>query len=97
MGMSYADVDVVAKAIPHELGMTLKNALRFPELKSLYESSDQIRKLVDTAMSPLAMGTSHAPTESMVATLQGTPYDTGLELAALDVVAKHFNKIRTLD
>ncbi len=51
MGMSYADVDVVAKAIPHELGMTLKNALRFPELKSLYESSDQIRKLVDTAMS----------------------------------------------
>ena len=50
--------------------------------------------IVDTAMSPLAMGTSHAPTESMVATLQGTPYDTGLDLAKLDVVAKHFNKIR---
>ena len=50
--------------------------------------------IVDTAISPLAMGTSHAPTESMVATLQGTPYDTGLDLAKLDVVAKHFNKIR---
>ena len=50
--------------------------------------------IVDTAMSPLAMGTSHAPTESMVATLQGTPYDTDLDLAKLDVCAKHFNKIR---
>ena len=50
--------------------------------------------IIDTAISPLAMGTSHAPTEAMVATLQGTPYDTGLELDKLDVVAKHFNKIR---
>ena len=50
--------------------------------------------IVDTAISPLAMGTSHSPTESIVATLQDTPYDTGLDLAKLDVVAKHFNKIR---
>ncbi len=49
---------------------------------------------VDTAISPLAMGTSHTPTESLVATLQGTPYDTGLDLESLDVVAKHFNSIR---
>ena len=49
---------------------------------------------VDTAISPLAMGTSHTPTESLVATLQGTPYDTGLDLAKLDVIAKHFNTIR---
>ncbi len=49
---------------------------------------------VDTAISPLAMGTSHTPTESLVATLQGTPYDTGLELEKLDMVAKHFNGIR---
>ncbi len=49
---------------------------------------------VDTAISPLAMGTSHTPTESLVATLQSTPYDTGLDLAKLDVVAKHFNTIR---
>jgi len=51
MGMSYSDVDVVAKAIPNELGITLKNALRFPELKNLYEDSEQIKKLVDTAIS----------------------------------------------
>ncbi len=49
---------------------------------------------VDTAISPLAMGTSHTPTESLVATLQDTPYSTGLDLAKLDVVAKHFNQIR---
>ena len=49
---------------------------------------------VDTSISPLAMGTSHTPTESLVATLQGTPYDTGLDLAKLDVIAKHFNAIR---
>ncbi len=51
MGMPYADVDVVAKAIPNELGITLKNALRFKELKTLYEGSEQIRKLIDTAIS----------------------------------------------
>ncbi len=49
---------------------------------------------VDTAISPLAMGTSHTPTESLVAALQGTPYDTGLSLEKLDVVAKYFTKIR---
>ncbi len=49
---------------------------------------------VDTAISPLAMGTSHTPTESLVAVLQGTPYDTGLSLEKLDVVAKYFTTIR---
>ncbi|MBQ8289820.1 MAG: oxaloacetate decarboxylase subunit alpha [Clostridia bacterium] len=49
---------------------------------------------VDTAISPLAMGTSHTPTESLVATLQGTPHDTGLSLEKLDVVAKYFTGIR---
>ena len=49
---------------------------------------------VDTAISPLAMGTSHTPTEALVATLANTPYDTELALDKLDVVAKHFNQIR---
>ena len=51
IGMSYSDVDVVAKAIPQELGITLKNALRFPELKTIYEGSEQVKKLIDTAIS----------------------------------------------
>lgn len=49
MGMSYSDVDVVARAIPQELNITIEDALRLPELKALYESSDGIRKLIDTA------------------------------------------------
>ncbi len=49
MGMSYADVDVVARAVPHELGITIDDALRLPELKALYEDSETVRKLVDTA------------------------------------------------
>ena len=59
-------------------------------LKAIEAGAD----IVDTTISPLAMGTSHAPTESLVATLQGTPYDTGLDLVQLDTVAKYFNNIR---
>lgn len=51
MGMSYADVDVVARAVPQELGITIKDALRQPDLKALYEGSEEVQKLVDTAMS----------------------------------------------
>ncbi len=50
--------------------------------------------MIDTAMSPLALGTSHAPTESMVAALQGTEYDTGLDLKQLMVIRDYFMKLR---
>ncbi len=50
--------------------------------------------IVDTAMSPLALGTSHMPTESLVAALQGTDYDTGLDLNQLNVVRAYFTKLR---
>lgn len=50
--------------------------------------------IVDTAISPMAMGTSQPPTEPMVAALQGTPFDTGLDLNQLDAVSRHFTKLR---
>jgi oxaloacetate decarboxylase alpha subunit len=50
--------------------------------------------IIDTAISPLAMGTSQPPTESIVATLAGTEYDTGLDLKQLDKVCTYFNSIR---
>ena len=50
--------------------------------------------VVDTAISPLAMGTSQPPTEPLVATLQGTEYDTGIDLALLDEVTRYFAPIR---
>ncbi|MCI2046781.1 MAG: oxaloacetate decarboxylase subunit alpha [Faecalibacterium sp.] len=50
--------------------------------------------IIDTAMSPLAMGTSHMATESLVAALQDTEYDTGLDLKQLNVVRAYFEKLR---
>ena len=50
--------------------------------------------VIDTAMSPLALGTSHAPTESMVAALQGTEYDTGLDLVKLSALRPFFMELR---
>ncbi|MBE6605121.1 MAG: oxaloacetate decarboxylase subunit alpha [Ruminococcaceae bacterium] len=50
--------------------------------------------VIDTAMSPLAMGTSQPPTETLVAALAGTPYDTGIDLGALDEITKHFTALR---
>ncbi len=50
--------------------------------------------IIDTAISPLSQGTSHAPTESMVATLQGTEYDTGLNLEAFTNIRNYFMDLR---
>ena len=49
MGMSYSDVDVVAKAIPKDVSVTIEDALAQKEFQALYESSSQIKSLVDTA------------------------------------------------
>lgn len=50
--------------------------------------------VIDCAMSPLAMGTSQPPTEPMVAALQGTEYDTGLDLDALTEITEYFVPLR---
>jgi pyruvate carboxylase subunit B len=50
--------------------------------------------ILDTALSPLAWGTSQPPTETVVAALKGTPYDTGLDLEALEEVVKYFKDIK---
>ena len=50
--------------------------------------------VVDTAMSPLALGTSHPATESMVAALQGTEYDTGLDLNLLAKIRDYVETLR---
>jgi pyruvate carboxylase subunit B len=59
-------------------------------LKAIEAGAD----IVDTAISSLASGTSQPPTESLVAALKDTPYDTGLDLAALSDIAEHFREIR---
>ncbi len=49
--------------------------------------------IIDTALSPLAGGTSQPATESMVAALQGTDRDTGLDLKQLSEAAAHFRVV----
>ncbi len=49
--------------------------------------------IVDTALSPLANGTSQPATEALVATLAGTEYDTGINLEMLSKAAEHFRKV----
>ncbi len=50
--------------------------------------------IIDTAISPFSMGTSQPPTESIVAALSGTEFDTGLDLKALSDLAAYFRPIR---
>lgn len=50
--------------------------------------------VLDTALSPLAWGTSQPPTETVVAALKGTPYDTGLDLGAFEAVVDYFKALK---
>ncbi len=49
--------------------------------------------VIDTALSPLGGGTAQPSTEAMVATLQGTQYDTGLDLKKLIDLAAYFRDV----
>ena len=100
--------DMAALLTPYEassLVKDIKSAVKIPvQLHTHYTSglaSMCIMKAVeagvdavDTAMSPLALGTSHAPTESIVATFQGTEYDTGLDLVKLNEIRDYFMTLR---
>ena len=50
--------------------------------------------IIDTAISPFALGTSQPATEVMVETFKGTPYDTGLDQNLLAEIADYFRPIR---
>ncbi len=50
--------------------------------------------IIDTAMSPFAMGTSQPATEVMVETFRNSPYDTGLDQNLLAEIADYFRPIR---
>ena len=100
--------DMAALLTPYEtekLVKALKAAVKIPiQLHTHYTSGlasmcllkgiEAGVDVIDTAMSPLALGTSHAPTESMVAALQGTEYDTGLDLVLLTQIREYFMKLR---
>ena len=53
--------------------------------------------IIDTAISPFAMGTSQPATEVMVETFKGTSYDTGLDQKLLAEIADYFRPIKEED
>lgn len=59
-------------------------------LKAIEAGAD----IVDTALSPFALGTSQPPTETMVAVLKDTEFDTGLDLELLSSISDYFKKVR---
>ncbi|MFI8482292.1 sodium-extruding oxaloacetate decarboxylase subunit alpha [Pseudomonas sp. NPDC078700] len=60
------------------------------QLKAIEAGADHI----DTAISSFAWGTSHPGTESMVAALRGSQYDTGLDLALIQEIGLYFHAVR---
>jgi len=88
-----------------ELVTNLKKHLKVPiqlhthatsgfALMSYVRAIDAGIDVLDCAISTLSGGTSQPPTETVVAALQNTPWDTGMNLDLLTKIGKHFGKIR---
>ncbi|HHY91257.1 MAG TPA: pyruvate carboxylase subunit B, partial [Clostridiales bacterium] len=89
----------------YELISALKKAVKVPIQLHSHSTSGLVSMtylkaieagvdVIDTAISPFSGGTSQPPTEAFVATLQGTEYDTGLDLGLLNEIAEHFRPQR---
>lgn len=100
--------DMAGLLVPYaatELVTALKSATSLPiQLHTHYTSGvasmtymkavEAGADVIDTAMSPFAMGTSQPATEVMVETFRGTPYDTGLDQKLLAEIADYFRPMR---
>jgi len=96
---------ILTPTAAHELVRELKQALDLPIqvhchytsgmaamtcLKAVEAGAD----VIDTAISTMALGTSQPATETMVAVLRETPWDTGIDLEPLSDIAAHFGEVR---
>ena len=100
--------DMAGLLLPYEaynLVKALKDEVKLPvQLHTHYTSGAGSMSLlkaveagcdvIDCAISPMALGTSQPPTESMVAALRGTQYDTKLKLDDLNEIAEYFKPLR---
>lgn len=96
---------ILTPYVAYDLIKQLKKAVKIPiQLHSHYSSGiasmtymkaiEAGVDIVDTAISPLALGTSQPPTEPLVAALKDTPYDTGMSLELLSEIADYFRPLR---
>lgn len=100
--------DMAGLLVPYEatvLVSALKKAVKIPiDLHTHYTSGvagmtymkavEAGCDIIDTAMSPFAMGTSQPATEVLVETFRGTPYDTGFDQKLLSEIADYFRPLR---
>lgn len=100
--------DMAGLLVPNEathLVTALKQATNIPiELHTHYTSGvggmtylkavEAGVDIIDTAMSPFAMGTSQPATEVMAETFRGTEFDTGFDQKLLGEIADYFRPIR---
>ncbi len=87
----------IVKALKKEVGIAIDIHSHYTSgmasmalLKGVEAGAD----MVDTCMSPLSMGTSHPPTESMVYALNELGYDTGVDLEILMEIREYMMRIR---
>lgn len=83
MGIAYATVDQVAKKIPNELQMTIDRALESDEFRNQYNSSEEIKDLIDTARKVEGMP-RHASTHAAGVVITREPVNTYVPLAKND-------------
>ncbi len=75
LGMSYGEVDVVAKAVPFVLGITIERALQMNEkLREMYRNKPEVRRLIDTAKALEGMP-RHASTHAAGVVIGKRPID----------------------
>jgi len=80
LGMTYAQVDIIAKSIPSELGMTIGRALETsPEFRALYQSGPENRELIDMARKIEGMA-RHASTHAAGVVITRDPADNYVPL-----------------
>ncbi len=91
------DAYVLVKAIKKEVDLPVhvhSHATTGMSVATLVKSAEAGAEVLDTVISPMSMGTSHSPTETLVEILRGTEYDTGLDLNILLEIADYFREIR---
>ena len=74
--------------------LTARDQLEFASAEFSVYDQKTVQDILDTAISPFALGTSQPATEVMVETFKGTPYDTGLDLQKLAEIAEYFRPQR---
>lgn len=87
----------LVKAIKAKVDMPVEihsHATTGLSVATLLKCAEAGADILDTAISSMAMGTSHSPTETVVEMLKGSEWDTGLDTKALLEIASYFRGVR---